>query len=142
MGAVLALDPGERRTGIAVSDPDRLLASPVATHDRRRDGSLLELVARLCAERDVELVLVGHPLTQAGERGDSARRSERLAERLRRRLAPSGVEVRLVDERYSSVEAGRILAGRGREKGARDAVAAALVLEAYLDSQRPGGSGA
>lgn len=133
MGVVLSLDPGERRTGIALSDPSRILAYPLETHDRRRDRSLLDRVAALCEEHGVERVLVGEPLTGAAERGESARRSEVLAGKLRERLE---VPVELVDERYSTAEARRILAGKGGSRADRDALAAALVLQAWLDARR------
>ena len=142
MGVWLALDPGERRTGIAVSDPTGTLASPLTTHDRQRDRSLLDLVQRLCEERDVEGILVGHPLTQAGERGESALRSETIARKLGERLEGSGVRIELADERYSTAEAQRILAGRGRSREQRDAVAAALILQARLDAIRAERDGA
>lgn len=132
MPAILALDPGERRTGIAVSDPEALLARPLQTHDRRRDGSLFQLIRELCQEHAVELVLVGHPLTQAGESGRSAQHAERLAEKLREQLDS---EVRLVDERYSSVEADHILRGSRRPKEDRDAIAAATILQGFLDAR-------
>lgn len=135
MGVVLSLDPGERRTGIALSDEAGILAYPLETHDRRRDRSLLERIAHLCAEHAVERVLVGDPLTQRGEPGESSQRSRTLAAKLRDRL---DVPVDLVDERYSTAEARRILAGRGGERADRDALAAALVLQAWLDSRRDG----
>lgn len=140
MGVALALDPGERRTGIALSDPAGILASPLTTHDRQRDRSLIDLVEQLCAEHGVGTVVVGHALTQAGESGESARRSERLADLLEDRFAGRGIEVRLVDERYSSAEAARLLAGRRHERGDRDALAAALILQGWLDSTSPEGS--
>lgn len=139
MGVALALDPGQRRTGIALCDPEGILASPHSTHDRLKDGSLLDLVERLCLEHGARTVVVGHALTQAGESGESARRSERVAALLEARLAPSGVTVLLFDERYSTAEAERLLAGRRRERGDRDALAAALILQAWLDSRRQGG---
>ena len=136
MGVHLALDPGERRTGIALCDPEEILASPHSTHDRKRDRSLLDLVVRLCREFEVETVVVGHAVGQGGERGESALRSERLAALLSDRLERAGIRVELFDERYSSAEADRILAGRRSEPGDRDALAAALILQAWLDSRR------
>jgi len=133
VACVLALDPGERRTGLALSDPTGVLATPLRTHDRRTDGSLLELVAEVCAEHGVERVLVGHPLTQNGERGGAALHAESLAQRLARHL---GLPVELVDERYTSQEADRVLAGRRAPKGRRDAVAAAFLLQGWLESRR------
>lgn len=137
MAVILALDPGERRTGIAICDPTGSLARPLETHDRKTDASLLERVAELCSEHGVERVLVGLPLTQMGERGPMAEQAESLARKLRQRL---GLPVDLVDERYTSLEADHILAGKRAPKGRRDAVAAALLLQTWLD--RPGGSGA
>lgn len=136
MGVCLALDPGERRTGIALCDPEGILASPNRTHDRQKDGSLLELVAQLCREHEVESVIVGHALTQSGEAGASAHRSERVAHLLRERLAGTGIDVVLVDERYSTAEAQRLLAGTKQARGDRDALAAALILQAWLDARR------
>jgi putative Holliday junction resolvase len=140
VGVVLALDPGERRTGIALCDPDEILASPHSTHDRRRDRSLIDLIETLCREHRVSTVVVGHALTQTGDRGESALRSERVTDLLRARLVPAGIAVHLVDERYSTAEATRILAGTRHEKGDRDALAAALILQVWLDTQRQGKS--
>ncbi len=134
MAVILALDPGERRTGIAICDPTGSLARPLQTHDRKRDGSLMTQLAELCREHEVERVLVGHPLTQMGERGRMAQQAETLAEKLQAHL---GLPVELVDERYTSLEADHILAGRRAEKGRRDAVAAALLLQTWLDRFPP-----
>ena len=99
------------------------MATPLCTHDRQRDGSLIDMVERLCVEHEVTEVVVGHALTQTGESGESAARGERVA-------------ALLVDERYSTAEAQRLLAGRKRERGHRDAVAAALILQSLLDARR------
>jgi putative Holliday junction resolvase len=136
VGVHLALDPGERRTGIALCDPAEILASPHSTHDRRHDGSLLDLVEKICRDHEVETVVVGHALDQGGGVGESARRSERMARLLADRLAAAGIGVELFDERYSSAEAGKILAGTRHAKGERDALAAALILQAWLDARR------
>lgn len=136
MGIALALDPGDRRTGIALGDITGTLASPHSTHDRQRDRSLIDLVEALCREHEVSHVIVGHALTQSGEGGESAQRSERVAALLARRLVPLGIQVHLFDERYSTAEANRILAGRRPGLGGRDALAAALILQGWLDSRR------
>jgi putative pre-16S rRNA nuclease len=136
VSVVLALDPGERRTGIAICDSAGILASPLETHDRKRDRSLLERIAVLCDERGATRVLVGLPLTQMGEHGDSAKRSETLARKLEGRLS---VPVELVDERYSTAEAQRLLVGRPHERADRDALAAALILQSWLDARRDQG---
>jgi putative Holliday junction resolvase len=133
VGAVLALDPGERRTGLAISDLGRVIATPLATHDRERDGSLVDAIAAVCRERAVERILVGHALTAHGTAEASAQRGEHLATILRN---ATGLPVELVDERYSSAAAERLLRGSGRPKADRDAVAAAFILQQWLDSQR------
>jgi len=138
VGVFLALDPGERRTGIALCDPAAILASPHSTHDRKKDGSLIDLVERICREHEVEAIIVGHAITQAGDSGESAKRSEHIAELLRTRLDSRGVGVHLFDERYSTAEAQRILAGRRHAREDRDALAAALILQAWLDARRDG----
>lgn len=136
MACLLSLDPGERRTGIALSDPEGIMASPLRTHDRERDGSLIDLVESLCEEHGVTEVIVGHAVTQSGDRGQSARRSERVAGLVEKRVRPRGIAVRLVDERYSTAEAQRLLAGKKRAREVRDAVAAALILQSELDARR------
>lgn len=134
MGVILALDPGQRRTGLAVSDPGGTLASPLRTHDRRTDPPLFELIQGICEERGVEAIVVGHPLRQDGGRSASTEHAEALADKLRRRF---DLPVHLYDERYTSAEAERVLAGRGAPRGRTDAVAAALLLQAWLDAGRP-----
>ncbi|HEX9639846.1 MAG TPA: Holliday junction resolvase RuvX [Candidatus Krumholzibacteria bacterium] len=132
MSVILALDPGERRTGIAISDPEGSLARPLQTHDRKRDGSLFALLRALCDEHGVARILVGHPITQAAERGQAALHAEALADRLRSQF---DIDIELVDERYSSAEADHLLRGSRRPKGDRDAIAAAFILQGYLDAR-------
>ncbi|MBK8165732.1 MAG: Holliday junction resolvase RuvX [bacterium] len=133
MPVYLGIDHGTRRVGIAASDPDAAFAFAVTTHVEGRDGSLLELVAALVAERAAAGVVVGLPLTADGREGESAQRARRFAERL---AAVLPVPVALWDERYTSQEADRYLprkSGRSRERGERDAVAAELILQGWLD---------
>ncbi len=135
----LGIDHGTRRVGIAVSDPDAAFAFALETHVEGRDGSLLDLLARLVAERGAEAVIVGLPLTADGREGESAVRARRFADRLAEVLP---VPVQMWDERYTSQEADRFLAprsGRGkvdRAKGERDAVAAELILQGWLDRRK------
>ncbi len=138
-GRVLALDPGRVRVGIALSDEDRVLASPRAALDGSDTKRLVHRVADLCKEEEVTQILVGLPLDMTGEAGPPARRAEALARAIQER---TGLEVELVDERLSSVAAHRRLDDAGRKKGkARtqvvDGAAAALLLQAWLD--RAGG---
>jgi putative Holliday junction resolvase len=135
----LGLDVGDRRIGIAVSDPEGRLAMPVRTYERgaseKRDAAALAELARAEA---AERIVVGLPLSLSGERGPQAEAAEAFAERLR----AAGADVVLYDERLSSREADHHLRASGRKgkaaKAARDAIAASIILQAYLDSQRHG----
>jgi putative Holliday junction resolvase len=132
MPACLGLDYGLRRIGIAAGDTERRLAFAVMTHTEGEDGSVLRTLRELIDARGVTIVVVGLPLTADGREGDIADRARRFAEVLRRDFP---VDVVLWDERYSSAEADRWLADAAhRERGDRDALAAAIILQSYLDS--------
>lgn len=133
-GPVLALDLGDARIGVAVSDPDRRLAVPVGTI-RTGAPEDLKAVAALVRERGATLVVVGHPLRLTGEAGVRARHAEAFAEALRGFAA---IPVVLQDERLSTKEAERRLreagvAGRDRRRVV-DPSAAVVILESYLAS--------
>jgi len=121
-----------RRIGLAVGDTARRLAFAVGTHQEGRDGSALEHISKLVAEREVHTLVVGLPLKTDGSEGDIALRARRFASLLAERL---GLPVVLWDERYSSQEADRWLQDKRRvSKGDRDALAAEIILQNYLDS--------
>ena len=131
-GVRLGVDVGSVRVGVAVSDADGILATPVATLDR--PNSIDALVA-LVAEREAVEVVVGHPRHLSGAAGAAAREAEAFAEALRQRV---DVPVRLVDERLTTVTATRTLAERGvRGKAQRavvDQAAAVAILQSALDA--------
>jgi putative holliday junction resolvase len=129
---VVALDYGRSRTGVAVSDATGTLARPVGVVERvRTPGGLASLVERI-AEHDPERVVVGLPLTLRGEEGEQARETREFARELSARCA---VPVDLYDERFTTVIAGRT----GGSLGGDDAVAAAHLLEGYLERLRSAG---
>jgi putative holliday junction resolvase len=133
-GRVLGLDLGEVRIGVALSDPDRTVAVPAGTIRVAGPPHDLKAVAGLVREHGATAVVVGHPLTMAGERGPSAHRAEEFAEGLRMLLQ---VPVHLQDERLTTVEAERGLreagaGGRDRRRSV-DQAAATLILRAFLD---------
>ena len=131
MPACLGLDYGLRRIGAAANDAGSSLALALGTHVEGRDGSVFTWLADLVAARGIERVVVGLPLTADGREAELAVRAREFAAKLGARL---GLEVVLWDERYSSQEADRWVAGARRpEPGARDAVAAAIILQSYLD---------
>ena len=126
MGRVLALDHGSARCGCAVSDPSGTLATPVGAIDRPDTRKGLARVARLVVEQDAERVVVGLPLTLAGEEGEQAAQARAFAEALRRRVS---VPVDLHDERLTTR-----LADRTGGSADADSRAAAHLLESYLAS--------
>ncbi len=133
----MGLDPGGRRIGVALSDPTGLLASAYTVIRRTTHERDLEAIRRIAQEHDVERVVVGLPLPLSGRDGDEAARARKFGESVAEAL---GLPVELVDERLSSVEAERQLEQSGvrRDKwrDKLDAVAAAVVLQGYLDSLR------
>jgi putative Holliday junction resolvase len=134
-GRVLGLDLGDARIGVAISDGGRRMAVPLGTV-RTGAPQDVKAVADLVAEHAVTLVVVGHPLQLSGEAGERAYLAERFAEALRSLLP---VEVRLQDERLSTVEADRALreagaSGRERRR-AVDRSAATVILQAWLDAE-------
>jgi putative Holliday junction resolvase len=140
MGRVLGLDYGERRIGIAISDPSRTIAQPLPTIRRRRGKRPpYAVITETVQEWDVQRIVVGLPVEMSGEEGAPAEEVRRFGEALQRR---AGVPVEYWDERLSSVRAQRELAHLDlpatarREKERVDAVAATLILQSYLDAQR------
>ena len=134
---ILALDVGQRRIGVALSDPLGLTAQPQPTIDRQREDPV-EAVARLVAAAQVERVVVGLPLTLRGERGPQAQLVEQLAGQLRARL---GCPLVFWDERFSTHESHRALRQAPRQKRRErplvDQTAALVILQGYLESIRP-----
>jgi len=121
---VLALDFGSARTGVAVSDPTGVIARPLCVVERAATESGLAELVRLVRDEDAEEVVVGHPLTLLGERGEQARETERFADSLR---ALVDVPVLLFDERFTTD-----LAQQSPSATAEDARAAAHLLSSYL----------
>lgn len=133
MGRILGLDPGSVRIGVALSDPLRITAQPHASLDAA-DDDLLKTIADLVTGLDVELVVVGLPISLDGSEGAAAASARRFAAEVSGVIA---VPVELHDERFSSVTAERAMleagARRSERKAARDRVAAAVFLQSYLD---------
>lgn len=134
---ILAVDLGLARTGIAVSDPREMLASPIGTVEERDPERLAQKVAAIAAEQKAELLVVGHPKNMDGTRGESAQRAEAFAQRVGE-LA--GLPVQLWDERMTTVSAIGYLNQtdvRGKKrKQVVDTVSATIILQGFLDSRR------
>jgi putative holliday junction resolvase len=135
---IAALDLGARRIGIAVTDADRLAAHPLCTIERRSIGADLEAIRRALGSRHIDCLVVGLPVNMDGTEGPMARYARNFATRLG---ASMGITVDLQDERLSSFEAKQRLDGAGRRRGKKkqpiDAIAAAVILESWLQAHQP-----
>jgi putative holliday junction resolvase len=137
-GRRLGIDVGSVRIGVASSDPDGILATPVETVRRDRSAKHVRRLVELVAEFDAIEVVVGLPRTLADRTGSSALDAIELAEVLAQRIAP--IPVRLADERLTTVTAQRSLRQAGvKAKGQRkviDQAAAVAILQGWLDERR------
>ena len=135
---ILALDVGNRRIGVALSDPLGMLASPLTTIERSTPdtGSAIDDILAIAEEHEAGEILVGIPYLMSGRIGAQARITIDFAEALAER---THITVTRIDERLSSVQADRMLSQSGasttRDKGRTDAAAAAVILQAYLDAR-------
>lgn len=134
---VIGLDFGERRIGVAVSDPGGQIARPLLVIERSSRRDDMARIAELVRSRRAQKVIVGLPLNLNGSLGPAARRARRFGSALGREL---DLPIALWDERLTTVEAERALLAsdrsRQRRKEVRDAVAASLILQSYLDAHR------
>lgn len=139
-GVRLGLDPGDARIGVARSDPSGFLATPVETVRRGRGD--VERLRRLVQDNDVVEVVVGLPRSLSGAEGPAALKVREFAAVLAKRIDP--VQVRLCDERLTTVSAESMLRERGRKGQDRrsvvDMAAAVLILQNALDTERASGN--
>ena len=137
-GRRLGVDVGTVRIGVAVSDPDGILATPVETVRRDRGTGHLRRLAALVEELAVVEVVVGLPRTLSDRAGSSADDAVAVAEALAARISP--VPVRLADERLTTVSAARSLRDAGmrarEQRGMIDQAAAVAILQGWLDQRR------
>jgi putative Holliday junction resolvase len=137
-GRRLGVDVGSVRIGVAASDPDGILATPLETVRRDRSGEHVRRLAELVTELQAVEVIVGLPRTLFDRIGPSARDATDLADALARRIAPT--PVRLADERLTTVTAQRSLRAAGMRAKAQRAVidqaAAVAILQGWLDQRR------
>lgn len=142
-GRVLGLDVGDRRIGVAISDPERQFALPLRAIERDRQAGEFEAIAAVIREDEATEVVVGLPLSMSGETGSQAETSAGFARELEQRLE---IVVHLWDERLSTSEAirrttdqrptGKRKTSRKRPEADIDALAASIILQAFLDRQR------
>lgn len=133
---ILALDVGDRRIGVALSDPLGILASPLTTIERATPDTdtAIDAVLAIAEQHEAVEILVGIPYLMSGRIGAQARITLDFAAVLAQRAE---IPVTHIDERLSSVQAERMLAQSGgastRDKGRTDSAAAAVILQSYLD---------
>ena len=138
MGRYMSLDVGDRRIGVALSDPLRILASPLQTIVRTSDESALLEITNLVNKHGVEKLIIGMPYSLDGTIGPQAEKVLSFKDKVSAQL---NIEIVLQDERLSSVTADMKLK-ETRKKSARlkdkiDAAAAAVILQSYLDESKP-----
>ncbi|HAE13220.1 MAG TPA: Holliday junction resolvase RuvX [Chitinophagales bacterium] len=135
MGRILAIDHGKKRCGIAVTDPMRMIGSPLTTVDTEK---VFEFLHDYFQKETVDLLLVGYPTNIQGEATDATPLVDRFIEQCRKKF-PS-LELRTWDESFSSRKAMQTLVQSGvkkkdrRQKGALDQVSAAVILQEYLQN--------
>ncbi len=135
---ILGLDVGDRRIGVAMSDPEGIIASPNAIIARDEDSAAIDDVVRLVDNHDIKLIIVGMPYSLDGTTGRQASKVKEFVDKLSQK---TGADIQLRDERLSTVGAQRLLSQAGNKKvrkTPRDDAAAAYILQGYLDSLKVG----
>jgi putative Holliday junction resolvase len=134
---ILALDIGAKRIGVAISDALGVTAQGHSILERKEGEGLVERLKSIIKEEGVGELVVGLPLNMDGSYGPEARKAVNFADDLKQKL---GVNVKLWDERMSTMEAERVMiqggASRGKRKKRIDKLAAQIVLQSYLDSKK------
>ena len=135
MGRIIAIDYGTKRTGLAVTDPLRIIANALETVETK---GLEKWLADYFTKNDVDIIVLGKPSQMNGQPSETMRFIEPLATRLRR--AYPDKEVVLYDERFTSVMAHRAMLESGigkmarRDKALVDRISATIILQSYMDS--------
>lgn len=134
MGRIMAIDYGPKRVGIAVTDPLRIIASPLTTLSPKET---LEFISGYIKDNEVDTIVVGLPRRMNGEFSDNAEGAEKFAGRLREKFPQ--VKIDFEDERFTSVIAHRAIIDGGvkkmdrRDKALVDRTSASLILQSYLE---------
>lgn len=136
MARILGLDVGDKRIGIALSDPGGILASPLIIIERTDDSDDLKEILKIVQEREVERIIVGFPRLMSGAVGSQAEKVQSFVEALQ---SHTNVPAELRDERLTTVTAVRLKQETGSKKKDRkmhyDAMAAAVILQDYLEEK-------
>ena len=137
-GRILAVDPGEKRIGLAVSDPLGMIANPLSVLEHISRDQNGQRIAAIAAEKEAVAIVVGLPLNSEGEIGPSAKRSVRLANAIRKY---TDTEVILWDESGSTQAAQQAYiqmgVSRKKRRGHLDQIAATVILQSFLNTLNP-----
>jgi putative pre-16S rRNA nuclease len=135
---ILGLDVGDRRIGVAMSDPERIIASPTTIITRDEDNKAIDDILQFVNKYDIKVIIVGMPYSLDGSPGQQAGKVNEFVAQLSKKTS-ANIELR--DERLSTIGAGRLLRQAGNKKAKkspRDDAAAAFILQGYLDSLKVG----
>lgn len=134
---ILAIDHGTKRMGLAISDEMKIIAQPLEFLPAEPIAGFLLQLKKIIVEKEVELIVVGMPRNMNGSYGPAAAQVEHFVTRVREAVT---VPVKLLDERLTSVQANRVLLGanvrRADRKQKVDSIAAAILLQSYLDQNQ------
>lgn len=130
---ILGLDPGEKRIGVAISDPLGITAQGMEVISYTEPEQALRRLSEICNDYSVEKIVVGNPLNMSGSRGSASELAEKFADTLSSR---TGCQVEMLDERLTSGSAEKTLIAGGvsrkKRRKVKDKLAAVLILEQYL----------
>lgn len=134
----MSLDLGDRRIGIALSDPMGIIASGYETYIRQSDEDAVQYVLNLAKTKEVDTIVIGLPINMDGTHGERVEKSKAFGNRLNE-VNPS-IKIAYIDERLTTVSAERMLIDanmrREKRKTVIDKVAATIILQTYLDSKK------
>ena len=137
MSRILGLDPGEKRIGVAITDPLGITAQGLEVITFSSLDEALEKLEKILLNYAINKIVVGNPLNMNGTKGPAAEKALLFAEKLRQRLDQ---EIVMIDERLSSISAEKTLISAGvsrkNRRKVKDKMAAVLILETYISAQR------
>jgi putative Holliday junction resolvase len=137
---IMGLDVGDKRTGVAISDPMGMLASPLLVVETENESGEIDILLKLIENNNIEKIIIGLPISMDGTVGTQAEKVKAFGEKL---ISKSPVPVEYRDERLTTVSAKRMVMesrhkkSKNNKKVEYDAAAAAVILQAYLDETHP-----
>jgi putative holliday junction resolvase len=141
MHRLMGLDVGDKKIGVALSDPTEVLATPLTTIIRVTDDSALKEINRLAKKHDISKIIIGLPYSLDGSIGKQAEKVLFFTKQIEKE---TGIEIAMQDERLTSVSADQKLREAGKKgrklKSGMDAAAASVILQAYLDEMKLNGA--